>query len=98
MEKADTVLRMLCEAFLFNWDNRYMFAPDDRLQDIYQSCYPRWKFWRLGDSMELESLSLALRNEFGIEIVEHCPEITLGGLVDVVLDLRGAKEEMPPTA
>lgn len=97
MAKADAVLRMVCEAFLFNRDSRYRFVPDDRLRHIYQSCYPRWKFWRFGDSMELESLSFAFRKEFGIEIAQHFPDITLGGVVNLVLDARPTKEEMPPT-
>lgn len=86
MEKADALLKMLCDSFSFNPDHRYNFAPDDRLQDIYRSRYPRWKFWQLGDSMEIESLGMSLEEQFGIDISEQYPSVTLGDIVVLALN------------
>jgi hypothetical protein len=79
--EADTVLMLLCDAFLFNSDDRYKFAPDDRISDIYRACYPRWKVWKLGDSLEIESLMMDLSKRFGVETSGWHTDISLGEVV-----------------
>jgi hypothetical protein len=79
---ADTVLRMVCDAFTFNPDHRYQFAPDDRVQDIYRALYPWWKLWQLGDMMEIVSLVSHLSGDLGIDISQEYPNITLGDIVE----------------
>lgn len=54
MKNADALLRMLREAFSFNPSDRYYVVPDDRIVDVYRTCYPRWQIWEIADSMELE--------------------------------------------
>ena len=58
--EVDRLLTLLCEAFSFNLDNRYQFAPHDRVLEIYQAKYPRWKRWLSGDELEIESLGCSL--------------------------------------
>ena len=82
--EADAVLTMLCEAFEFNPDDRYKFGPDDRITDIYRACYPRWKVWRLGNSMEIESLVIDLDKRYGFEVEEWLWESSLGEIVELV--------------
>jgi len=82
---VERILSALCDAFMFNPEDRYKFSPDDRLQDIYRACYPRWKIWQFGDSMEIESLIMILEKEDGIEILNYCPEISLGDLVELAI-------------
>jgi hypothetical protein len=84
LAEADALLTVLCDAFSFNSDDRYRFGPDDRITDIYRACYPRWKFWQIGDSMEMESLMLDLERQFGIETEAWRPDITLGDVVELV--------------
>ena len=91
MQEADAVLTMLCDAFSFNSDDRYRFVPNDRPHDIYRGCYPRWKLWKLGDNMELESFSLALRREFGVELSQRYPGGTLEEIVEMVINNRPTK-------
>ena len=82
--EADAVLMMLCEAFSFNPDDRYKFGPDDRIMDIYRACYPRWKVWRLGDSMEVESLMMDLDKRYGMDVEDWHSYISLGEIVELV--------------
>ncbi len=86
--ETDAVLTVFCDAFSFNADGRYKFGPDDRITDIYRACYPRWKFWQVGDSMEVESLMLDLKRQFGIELEAWWPEISLGDVVGLLLTER----------
>jgi hypothetical protein len=84
MEHADTVLKLICEAFCFNHDNRYQFARDDRILDIYHSFYPRWWFWLGTDCMEIESLLGDLYKKFGFEVSNWHEGITIGEIVDAI--------------
>ncbi len=83
MDKADHLLRILCEAFSFNPDDRYQFAPTDRIMDVYRSCYPRWMFWRIGDAMEIESLTMDLQRRFQLNDAE-VSEMTLAEVVELI--------------
>ncbi|WP_182868792.1 hypothetical protein [Stieleria mannarensis] len=65
MQDVDWLLCEICEAFGFPADSRYQFSPDDQLNEIYRSRYPRWKFWELGDSLELETLAMGLEKWLG---------------------------------
>ncbi|MDY0170544.1 MAG: hypothetical protein RBS80_28650 [Thermoguttaceae bacterium] len=77
---ADAILRMLCDAFTFNPDDRYKFWPDDRYCDIYQARYP---WWKVADCMETEWFGMELEKRFGIDISERLSTITLGEIVDL---------------
>jgi hypothetical protein len=65
MQHVDWLLSAICEAFGFPTESRYQLAPDDRLNEIYRSRYPRWKFWELGDSLELETLAMEVEKRLG---------------------------------
>ena len=83
MDKVDHLLRILCEAFSFNPDDRYQFAPTDRIMDVYRSCYPRWMFWRIADDMEIESLTMDLQRRFQLNDAE-LSEMTLAEVVELM--------------
>lgn len=70
LDKADALLETLCEAFSFKLDHRYQFAPTDRIMDIYQACYPRWRFWKISDCMEIESLTMDIQRRFQLNDAE----------------------------
>jgi len=89
LSDADAVLTMLCEAFEFNPDDRYKFGPDDQVTDIYGARYPRWKGCWSGDSMEIESLMMDLDKQYGIEIEDWRPDISLGDIVELTGEKRG---------
>jgi hypothetical protein len=65
---ADRVLSIFCGAFMFDEDNRFKFAPKDRLMDIYRSIYPIP--YISADSMEFEHFITCLEEEFGITIAD----------------------------
>jgi len=92
LEKADTFLSMLCEAFSFNPDDRYQFSPDDRIMDVYRACYPRWMFWRIADSMEIESLMMDLGRRFHFDD-EELSEMTLGEIVELMEPISETTQE-----
>ena len=82
-EKADALLGMLCDAFSFNPDDRFQFAPTDRIVEVYQACYPRWRFWKIGDCMEVETLMMDLQRRFQLDDAELY-EITLREVVELM--------------
>lgn len=84
MGMAEAMLRTLCEAFSFNPDHRYRFAPTDRLMDVCRASYPRWKFWRIGDNMEIESLRVELSKQYAVEVESCLTDITLGEIVGMM--------------
>ena len=83
LDSADTLLQTLCEAVSSNPDDRYRFAPTDRILDVYQACYPRWRFWNLADSMEMETLLMELQRRFQLDDTEAL-EITLAEVVELM--------------
>jgi hypothetical protein len=83
LDKADALLRTLCEAFSFNPDDRYHFAPTDRISDVYQAFYPRWRFWQMADCMEVESLMMDLQRRFQLNDAE-VSEMTLAEVVELI--------------
>jgi hypothetical protein len=83
LDKADALLRTLCEAFSFNPDDRYCFAPTDRIMNVYRACYPRWKFWRIADAMEIESLTMDIQRRFQLNDAE-VSEMTLAEVVELM--------------
>jgi hypothetical protein len=89
--KAEHILALVCDAFMFNTDYRYLFAPEDRLLDVYRACYPRWK---IADSMELESLMMDLDKEDTIELPDN-PDITLGDLVNLAIKKQQSGTNAP---
>jgi len=92
LDEADILLTMLCDAFLFNPDDRYKFGPDDQVMDIYRACYPRWKVWRVADDMEVESLMVDLDEEFGTDIADRLEDITLGQIVELAFGRQDQRE------
>jgi hypothetical protein len=83
LENSDAVLSMLCEAFSFNPDDRYQFAPYDRIIDVYRACYSRWTFWRIADSIEIETLMMDLSRRFHFD-EEELSELALGEIVGLI--------------
>ena len=84
MKNVDDVLQMICDAFLFNPDQRYLLLPDDKISDIYRSCYPRsglW-YWFSADRMEVESLFISLQKKFNFQTSEWHNDITINEIVN----------------
>jgi len=88
----DAVLTSLCDAFSFNPDSRYRFGPDDHVMDIYRACYPRWKLWLSADSMEIESLMADLEKQYGCDVEDWRPDISLADLVELALRRQDQRE------
>jgi len=93
MEHADAVLTIVCETFLFNPEARFQLAPDDRISDIYRSCYPRW--YLCGDAMEVERLVMELEGKRAFDKSRWDFDNTLGELVEltVVPDADGDERQ-----
>ena len=83
MTNADDLLQILCEAFSFNLDDRYQFAPSDRIMDVYRARYPRWMFWRIADAMEIESLTMDIQRRFQLNDAE-VSQVTLAEVVELM--------------
>lgn len=83
---CESVLREVCNAFLFNDDSIFQFRPDDHVASIYRACHPRWKIWDWGDSMELEQLTHNLEKRLGIELQQEISDVTLGAIVEMALE------------
>lgn len=92
-DEVDAVLTIVCDAFLFNPDDRYKLKPDDRIMGIYEAVYPRWKVWLATDSMEIETLAMNLDENFGIETSEWHPEITVSEIIALAAERRLNGEE-----
>ncbi len=60
IRQAEQLLQDICAAFRFHPRNRWQFAPEDRLSEIYAAVYPRWRFWAVADDMELERILMQL--------------------------------------
>jgi hypothetical protein len=78
---AEVVLGLVCDSFCFNPEERLKFGPDDRLLEIYRSCYPPSRRWFRGDCMEVETLLLLLDEELGVPDSAWREEITIGEVV-----------------
>ena len=65
LEDVEWLLGTVCQSFGFPLDSRYQFSPRDQLIDIYRSRYPRWKFRKLGDSLELETVIMEIEKRLG---------------------------------
>lgn len=85
LSDIEAVLISLCKAFSFHPDDRYQFTPGDQVMDIYRACYPGWKFWHLGDSMELESLLIDLNKQYGLALEDWRPNLSLADLVELAV-------------
>ncbi len=62
---VEWLLKTVCQSFGFPPDSRFQFSPDDQLIEIYRSLYPRWRFWNLGESLELETLLMEVEKRLG---------------------------------
>jgi hypothetical protein len=78
MDIVDALLRAFCEAFSFSDDERYRFAPTDTIAEVYRACYPRWKFWRISDNLEIASLMAVLAKNFHLDDAQWHAGISLG--------------------
>lgn len=78
MDRVGALLRALCDAFSFSDHQRYRFAPTDTVAEVYRACYPRWKFWIIGDNLEIESLMKVLEKSFRIDGSQWHADISLG--------------------
>ncbi len=80
MDKVEMLLRAICDAFCFSEPDRYHLAPTDTIAEVYRACYPRGRFWSLGDNMEVESLLQALEKDFRIDMSQLHPDLNLGDI------------------
>lgn len=62
-ESIREFLTIFVDAFEFNQKERTFFGPDDRLADIFKAKYPLGSF----DSMEMETLIMALEERYGVD-------------------------------
>lgn len=69
LEFARTVLEAVCDAFPFKRRDIWRFRPDDKLQAIYESFYPRGL--GLPDGLEYENLFDTLHKRFRV------PKVTI---------------------
>lgn len=85
MSSVDALLRVVCDAFGFSSDDRYLFAPTDTVAEVYRASYPRWQFWSIGDNMEIESLLAMLETHFHTDESQLHAGIGLGEIVAIML-------------
>jgi propanediol dehydratase small subunit len=93
LDDINSVLTSFCEAFMFNPEDRFKFAPDDQVMDIYRALYPT--VWLAADSMEIETLIAVLKDRFGIDIEVWRPEMSLGDVVEMVAKRRTVGDDTP---
>jgi len=88
LDVAERVLHLVCDAFRFAAKDRFLFAPDDKVAEIYGAVYPRRgiSLLQFADEMELESLLLDLDREFALDEFPLDKETTIGRIVDAVLE------------
>jgi hypothetical protein len=90
MPRADRVLTIVCDSFLFNPDHRYQFSPDDRIVDIYRRCHlPTWLAWLDSDAGEIESLLKGLGKDFGFDNSQWHQDLTIGEIVERIGSGKG---------
>lgn len=84
MPQADKVLTLFADAFLLNQDEKEALRPDDAVMDIYKGTTGP-----IADSLELETFSMEIEKEFGLDLTEWFDEsTTLGEIVERVVDSR----------
>ncbi len=78
-------LTLFVNAFAFRRGRQLCFSPDDKVLAIYRALYPS-NGWLRADSLELETLALALQRSYHIDAVPCWHEdITLGDLFTLAL-------------
>lgn len=80
---VEWLLHAVCDCFGFSPEMRHQFSPLDDLAKIYRHCYPRWKFWRVGDSLELETLVHELESRMHLGDRDLFA-MTLGEIIDLL--------------
>jgi|ERR1035441_3718391 hypothetical protein len=69
-------LALFVDSFAFHQKRRLCFSPDDKVMDVYRALYPG-RF--MADALELETLELQLRKQYGKDAASFWREdITLG--------------------
>lgn len=72
-------LNLFVNAFAFPEARRLCFTPDDKPLEVYRALYP--VPWLVGDSLELETFILTIRETFGVDLLPSWrKDITLGEL------------------
>ncbi|MGM0488029.1 MAG: hypothetical protein ACQESR_14860 [Planctomycetota bacterium] len=80
-EDIRSFLNAFVSAFGFNRKRRLQFSPGDEILDVYRSVYPPGS---IVDSMELESLTLVLEREYGLDYSTlNQEDLTLGRLFEM---------------
>ena len=89
MPLVEKVLAIFCVAYLFNERDKYRFRPDDRVMQIYKHTTGP-----IADEMQLETFSLHIRDEFGVDLLDIFDENTTLG--DVVQTISGRTQTGSP--
>ena len=77
--ECDEFLAAFVDAFSLRRADAAKFRPDDTVLAIYRARYPRW--WSMGDSMEIEHLSIELGRRYGLDLLPTFREsLTLGDI------------------
>jgi hypothetical protein len=74
---VEQVLKIFCNAFLFNERYRFHFRPGDQILDVYKGTTGP-----VADSLEMEILAFYLADAFGVDFLAHFTQSTT--LRDVV--------------
>lgn len=84
MAHVDKALTLFADAFLLNERVKESLRPDDVVMDIYKGTTGP-----IADSLELETFSMEIEKEFGLDLTEWFDEsTTLGEIVERVVDSR----------
>ena len=77
--KLHEFLVAFVDAFSLRKGDAAKFRPDDEVLAIYRAKYPRW--WSMGDTMEIENLSIELGRRYGLDLLPTLREsLTLGDI------------------
>jgi propanediol dehydratase small subunit len=72
-------LNHFVSTFGFRRKQRFQFAPDDQIVEVYRSLYPAVTWWPQADCMELEQLAMALKKCYDVDLVSKWrDDLTLG--------------------
>lgn len=88
MERADAVLNVVCDAFLFNPGHRYKLSPDDTILSIYLARYPdidSWLWQQLVgyDIKEIETVLESLNKRLGFQESYFRRDMTIAEIVEM---------------
>ena len=91
MSVVDRALTIFCEAFLLKGRYRYHLRPDDRIMEIYRDTTGP-----LADEMQLETLTMRIRDAFDVDLSETLnQDTTLADVLDAVLNMSNSGPDTP---